>query len=127
MLKETDLRLGFTDCFEFTATREMLDPAVRQRRLLLCLYAYGTNTGIHRVAAGDHGEGERDIRYARHRWLTPANVRRAIGLVVDATLAARYQQQWGDATTTASDSTKIGAWDNNLLTEWHVRYRGPGS
>ncbi len=26
------------------------------------------------------------------------------------------------ATTTASDSTKFGAWDQNLLTEWHTRY-----
>jgi TnpA family transposase len=104
----------------------MLDPVVLQRRLLLCLYAYGTNTGIHRVAAGDHGESERDLRYVRRRYLTPANVRRVISLVVNATLAARHEHLWGQATTTASDSTKIGAWDHNLLTEWHVRYRGPG-
>ncbi|MGH2652503.1 MAG: Tn3 family transposase, partial [Actinomycetota bacterium] len=48
MLKETDLRLGITDCFETSATREVLDPTALQRRLLLCLFAYGTNTGIHR-------------------------------------------------------------------------------
>jgi TnpA family transposase len=126
MLKETDLRLGITDCLETSATREMLDPILLQRRLLLCLYAYGTNTGIHRVAAGDHGESERDLRYVRRRYLTPANVRRAINVVINATLTNRHEQLWGQATTTASDSTKIGAWDHNLLTEWHVRYRGPG-
>jgi len=37
-----------------------------------------------------------------------------------------HGQLWGQATTTASDSTKFGAWDQNLLTEWHVRYDGPG-
>lgn len=42
MLKETDLRLGLTDCSETITTREMLEPVVLQRRLLLCLYAYGT-------------------------------------------------------------------------------------
>src|SRR3546814_3285193 len=26
----------------------------------------------------------------------------------------------------ASDSTKVGAWDQNLMAEWHVRYRGRG-
>ena len=26
----------------------------------------------------------------------------------------------------ASDSTKIGAWDPNLMAEWHVRYQGRG-
>jgi hypothetical protein len=126
MLKEVDLRLGITDHFETTAIREALDPAVLQRRLLLCLYAYGTNAGIRRVAAGDHTETENDVRYVRRRYLTVANLRRAITEVVNATLAARHQHLWGQATTTASDSTKLGAWDQNLLTEWHARYRGPG-
>jgi TnpA family transposase len=126
MLKEVDLRLGITDHFETTATREVLDPAVLQRRLLLCLYAYGTNAGIRRVAAGDHTETENDLRYVRRRYLTVANLRRAITDVVNATLAARHQHLWGQATTTASDSTKLGAWDQNPLTEWHALYRGPG-
>jgi TnpA family transposase len=25
-----------------------------------------------------------------------------------------------------SDSKKFGAWDQNLMTEWHARYGGPG-
>jgi TnpA family transposase len=62
----------------------------------------------------------------RRRYLTAAILRRAITDVVNATLAARHQHLWGQATTTASDSTKLGAWDQNLLTEWHARYRGPG-
>jgi len=34
---------------------------------------------------------------------------------------------WGEAgTACASDSTKIGAWDQNLMAEWHVRYQGRG-
>lgn len=34
---------------------------------------------------------------------------------------------WGEATTAcAADSKKFAAWDQNLLTEWHIRYRGPG-
>ena len=74
----------------------------------------------------DHGESERDLRHVRRRYLTTGNVRRAITEVVNATLAARHEHLWGQATTTASDSTKFGAWDHNLLTEWHARYRGPG-
>lgn len=36
-------------------------------------------------------------------------------------------QIWGEATTTcASDSTHFGAYDQNLLTEWHARYGGRG-
>ena len=37
------------------------------------------------------------------------------------------QEIWGEGTTScASDSKKFGAWDQNLMTEWHIRYRGRG-
>jgi TnpA family transposase len=47
--------------------------------------------------------------------------------VVNAIFEARLSEIWGEGTTAcASDSKKFGAWDQNLLTEWHIRYRGPG-
>jgi len=30
------------------------------------------------------------------------------------------------STACASDSKKFGAWDQNLMTEWHIRYGGRG-
>src|SRR5699024_12280179 len=53
MLKEADLRIGFTDTSRTLATHQRLDPDTVQKRLLLCLYGLGTNTGLKRVAAGD--------------------------------------------------------------------------
>ena len=126
ILKETELRLGLTDQFETSATREAIDPGRFQRRLLLCLFAIGTNTGIRRLAASEQTDSESDLHYVRRRYLTAANLRRAITTIVNATHAVRHEHLWGEATTTASDSTKFGAWDQNLLTEWHARYRGPG-
>jgi TnpA family transposase len=39
----------------------------------------------------------------------------------------RLPHIWGEATTAcASDSKKFGSWDQNLMTEWHVRYGGKG-
>ena len=39
----------------------------------------------------------------------------------------RQPTLWGEGTTAcASDSKRFGAWDQNLLTEWHARYGGPG-
>ena len=49
------------------------------------------------------------------------------GRVVNATFAARRPEIWGEGTTAcASDSKKFGAWDQNLMTEWHIRYGGRG-
>lgn len=46
---------------------------------------------------------------------------------VNATLQVRLAHIWGNATTAcASDSKKFGAWDQNLMTEWHARYGGRG-
>lgn len=127
ILKETELRLGICDQFETTATREALPTELLRRRLLLALFAVGTNAGIRRVSSSEPGtDTESDLHYIRRRYLTPANLRKAITTVVNATHAARHEHHWGHVTTTASDSTKFGAWDQNLLTEWHTRYRGPG-
>ena len=47
--------------------------------------------------------------------------------IANATFAARQQHIWGTGSTAvASDSTHVGAWDQNLLTEWHSRYHGRG-
>src|SRR5260221_10053875 len=46
---------------------------------------------------------------------------------VNALLHARQEAIWGETTSTcASDSKKFHAVDQNLLTQWHARYRGPG-
>ena len=45
----------------------------------------------------------------------------------NAIFHVRHPALWGEGTTAcASDSKKFGAWDQNLITEWHVRYGGPG-
>ena len=42
-------------------------------------------------------------------------------------LRNRLKRIWGNATTScASDSKKFGSWDQNLMTEWHIRYHGRG-
>ena len=47
--------------------------------------------------------------------------------MVNATLAVRDPRIWGEGTTAcASDSKHFGAFDQNLMTEWHVRYGGRG-
>ena len=126
-LKEADLRIDFTAAFKSVGAREILDRDTLQRRLLLCLYGLGTNTGLKRMAAGEHGESYTDLLYVRRRFIHKEQLRHAIARVVDAIFAARNPRVWGEGTTAcASDSKKFGAWDQNLMTEWHVRYRGRG-
>ena len=127
ILKEADLRADFTRHFTSVAAREALDRTTLQKRLLLCLYGLGTNTGLKRVATADPGSTDQDLRYVRRRFIHKEQLRNAIAHVVDATFAARLPRIWGEGTTAcASDSKKFGAWDQNLMTEWHIRYGGRG-
>jgi TnpA family transposase len=127
MLKETDLRVGITPHFVSSGAREHLDRATVQQRLLLCLYGLGTNPGLKRIVDAEQTESLADLRHLRRRYIRKEALRAAIAAVANAIFRVRQPEIWGEATTAcASDSKKFGAWDQNLLTEWHVRYRGPG-
>jgi TnpA family transposase len=127
VLKEVDLRVGFTDCFQSVASREMLDRATLQPRLLRCLYGLGTNTGLKRVLAGAPELSYPDLLYISRRYIHTTTLREAIARVANATFAIRRPDIWGEGTTAcASDAKKFGAWDQNLMTEWHIRYGGRG-
>lgn len=127
ILKETDLRVGFTSHFNTVSSRETLDRGTLQKRILLCLHGLGTNTGIKRVCAGNHGENYADLLHVKRRYIHKEQLRNAIASVVNAIFNVRRPQIWGEGTTAcASDSKQFGSWDQNLMTEWHARYGGRG-
>ncbi len=116
ILKEAEFATGFTSEFTSVATREAVPKAVLRRRLLLVLFALGTNMGIKRVAVtGKHGESEAVLRRVRHLFVNRANLRSALVRLVNSTFAARDAAWWGEGTASS-----------NFMTEWHQRYRGPG-
>ena len=124
MLTETALRTGCLAAFTSVGTRGEIEADVLAERLLLLIYAYGTNAGVRAVAAGDHGHSEDDLRYARRRYFTVPACRQAARAIANTTFTARQAWLWGEGTTAvASDSTHFTAFDQNIFTEWHSRYR----
>ena len=127
ILKETDLRVDFTRKFKSMGTREILDRDTLQKRLLLCLFGMGTNTGLKRINTGIDGENYQDLIYVRRRYIHKEQLRSAIAKIVNATFEIRLPHIWGEGTTTcASDSKHFGAWEQNLITQYHLRYGGRG-
>jgi Tn3 transposase DDE domain len=127
VLKETDLRVRFSERFKTAGSREGIAPETLQKRLLLSLYGLGTNLGLKRMAHSHTGETQDDLRYIRRKYIQSDHLRQAIRDVANATFKIRLPQIWGEATTAcASDSKKFGVWDQNLLSEWHTRYGGRG-
>ena len=127
ILKETDLRVNFTRKFKSMGSREILDRETLQKRLLLCLFGMGTNTGLKRINTGIDGEKYQDLIYVRRRYIHKDLLRSAIAEIVNATFEIRLPHIWGEGTTTcASDSKHFGAWEQNLMTQYHLRYGGRG-
>jgi len=127
VLKEADWLTSLHTEFTSIATRERLAPAELRKRLLLILFALGTNIGIKRIIhSGAHGVTEAQLRGTRRSYITRDGLRRAIAAVVNETMHGRDPRWWGSGTACASDSKKFGSWESNLMTEWHARYGGPG-
>ena len=127
VMKEADLRIGFTKHFPSVLSREILNKDTLQRRLLLCIYGFGTNTGLKRISSGQPFDNYSDLRYVKRCTMGCPNVRCAIADIVNATLAIRDPKIWGEQTTGCScDSKKVSVWDQNLNAEWHARYGGRG-
>jgi TnpA family transposase len=127
VLKEADWLTDLHTEFASIATRDQLTPAELRKRLLLVLFALGTNIGVKRIVhSGDHGVTEAQLRRTRHLFVNRDGLRRAIAAVVKETLRERDPRWWGAGTACASDSKRFGSWESNLMTEWHARYGGPG-
>lgn len=127
MLKETVLRVGLVEHFAPAGARGGIDRAVLAERLILCIFGYGTNIGLRAIAAGEHGHTEDELRYVRRRYLSAEGARGFAAAIANATFTARGQSIWESGTgAVASDSTHFGAFDQNLFTQYHVRYGGRG-
>ncbi|WP_327437542.1 Tn3 family transposase [Sinorhizobium meliloti] len=127
VLKEAALDTGLLEAFETSASRVSLSREALDRRLLLCLFGLGTNAGLKRVAGATPDVSYEELLHVHRRFVHAPALREACARVAGATLAIRNAAVWGDAgTACASDSTKFGAWDRNLMTEWHARYGGRG-
>jgi hypothetical protein len=118
LLKEADWLTDFHVEFSTITTREQIPPGELRKRLLLVLFALGTNIGVKRIVhSGDHGVTEAQLRRTRRNFISRDGLRRAIAAVVGDTLRDRDERWWGAGTACASDSKKFGSWESNLMTE----------
>lgn len=127
ILKEADILINFTKNLEtITKSSSVADHNLR-KRLLLCIYGIGSNTGLKRISIANGDVNYSDLRYTKKRYINATNVRNTIRFIINNILKIRNPDIWGIATTTvACDSTKVSSWDQNLMSEWHRRYRGKG-
>ncbi len=95
ILKEVDLREHFSWLFRTSASREVLEPEVLQRRLLLCLFGLGTNVGLKRIASQQPRVSYDELRYVKRRFIQKDALRSAISHIVNGIFRIRQPAIWG--------------------------------
>lgn len=128
ILKEVDLREDIFKCFSTAGNREILDQNTLRKRILLCLFALGTNTGLKRASGASLGKITfEELRHIKRLFINKEDLREGISKITNAILKMRDSSIWGEATTAcAADSKKFGAFDQNLMAQWHPRYHSKG-
>ena len=127
MVKETALDTGFLREFTTAGQYQKIDQSQLNQRLILCLYALGTNAGIKRISAATSNATYDQLLHVRRRFIDAASMRQANRQIANAIMRIRDPQLWGEqGTASASDSKQFKVWDGNPLAEYHRRYGGRG-
>ena len=125
ILKELNHRVKFTKHFRSLGQREIISREIIEKRLILAIYAIGTNIGIRRIGIGSDEHFD-DLNYIKRRYIYEEPLRSANIDVANANFEIRLPHILGEATTScASDSKRLGSWIQNILTQWVNRFRGP--
>jgi TnpA family transposase len=123
---EADRIVNYTRFFTHSGTKEVRSREILRPLIILDLFGEGTNTGIKRVAKANPKYSYNELLYVRKTYFSPEALRNAIAEVVNKILHLRNPLLWGEGSACASDGKRFGAWDQNLMTEWHGRYQAPG-
>lgn len=122
-----DRRVDISAHFHTSGQRRILGVEEVRRRLLLVLFALGTNLGLQRLhSAANPDCSYDDLRYFMRRFITPQALRDANVALVNHILELRNPKLWGQGTACASDGKFLAAWDRNTTTEWNPHYKGRG-
>jgi len=68
----------------------------------------------------------RQISWVNQRHITEEKLQKSIEIIVNAYNNFVLPKYWGDGSSVSADGTKWDLYENNLLSEYHIRYGGYG-
>lgn len=96
------------------------------RRKILTTFAYGTGLGPTQTARNIAGISARQIAFVDQRQVSTEKIEASLFDVINAYNQFHLPRYWGDTRHAAADGTQWNLYENNLLSERHVRYGGYG-
>jgi len=96
------------------------------KRLVVTLFCYGCNVGPVQTARSIKGISRKQIAYLNLAHTREKDLIEASKLVINAFNKFELPSYWGTGTTASVDGTRFDMYEQNLLSEFHVRYASYG-
>lgn len=96
------------------------------RRVITTLFCYGCNLGPTQTARSVKGFSRRQIAWLNLKYVDEGTLERAINDVINTYNKFDLPGYWGSGRSASADGTKWSVYEDNLLSEYHIRYGGYG-
>jgi len=95
-------------------------------RFITTLFCYGCNLGPTQTAQSVQGLSRKQLAWLNLRHITEERLEKAIVAVINAYNRFLLPKFWGTGKGASADGTKWNLYEQNLLSEYHIRYGGYG-
>jgi len=97
-----------------------------RERYLIATFCYGCNLGPSQTARSLKVADRRQIAWVNQRHITEDKMDEAVTAVINAYNLFAIPRLWGSGKSASADGTKWDLYEQNLLSEYHIRYGGYG-
>lgn len=105
------------------------DPKIKDiiERYIITAFCYGCNLGARQTARHMRGiVTAHELSFTHRRHITAEKLDAAIRDIINCYNAFPLPKLWGTGKLAAADGTKLDLYEENLLSEYHIRYGGYG-
>jgi TnpA family transposase len=96
-------------------------------RYILTTFGYGCNLGPNETARHTRGlVTSHMLSYINRRHVDTPKIEAAVRDIINGYKSLNLPRCWGSGKTAAADGSKFEVYENNLLSEYHIRYGGYG-
>jgi TnpA family transposase len=125
ILVDTEHWLNWTRFFRPLSGHDskLSDPIARY---IIAAFCYGCNLGPSQTARAIKDIDRRQIAWIDHHHITEEQLDEAITAIINAYNVFALPKHWGSGKSASADGTKWDVYEQNLLSEYHIRYGGYG-
>lgn len=95
-------------------------------RVISTLFCYGCNLGPTQTARSIRGMSRKQVAWLNIKYVTEEALEQAIVKVINAYNKFELPSYWGSGKHASADGTKWNLYEQNLISEHHIRYGGYG-